>query len=96
MYFWRGMWGTFLQPLLLDRIAVSRALLQNYNCDEKGHVIFFTITSIHSSELYLTHSLLLNCTFRTETASTYEDTITILILICLQLMENTIFFLLFI
>jgi hypothetical protein len=40
MYFQRGMWGTFLQPLLPARIAVYRNLFQNYNYDEKGHVIF--------------------------------------------------------
>jgi hypothetical protein len=40
MYFQRGMWGTFLQPLLPARIAVYRDLFQNYNYDEKGHVIF--------------------------------------------------------
>jgi hypothetical protein len=44
MYIWREMWGTFLQPLLPARIAVSRALVQNYNYDEKGHLIFFTIS----------------------------------------------------
>jgi hypothetical protein len=44
MYFWRGMWGKFLQPLLSARIAVPRDLLQNYNYDERGHIIFFIIS----------------------------------------------------
>jgi hypothetical protein len=42
--FWKGMSGTFLQPFLPARIAVSRDLLQNYNYDDNGHVIFFTIS----------------------------------------------------
>jgi hypothetical protein len=40
MYFWRGMWDIFLQPLLPARIAASIDLVQNYNCDEKGNVFF--------------------------------------------------------
>jgi hypothetical protein len=44
IYFWKGMWGTFLQPLLPARIAVPRDLLQNYIYDENGHVILLIIS----------------------------------------------------
>jgi hypothetical protein len=40
MYFWRGIWDTFLQALLPARIAVPRDLLQNYNYDKRDMSFF--------------------------------------------------------